>query len=120
MGEVETEVQEGNNLNIYIYILYDSLFLLLTHINIYRFDQGPPETVTPLGHFTWTAQDDLVAKVDIEQVPFFNAPIYTENKQQIGKIDEIFGNIRDYYVSIRLSENIKASSFVKDTPVSPF
>ena len=73
--------------------------------------------MTPLGHFTWTVQDDLVAKVDIEQVPFFNAPIYTENKQQIGKIDEIFGNIRDYYVSIKLSENIKASSFQKDTQV---
>lgn len=79
------------------------------------YDQGPPETVTPLGHFTWTVQDDLVAKVDIEQVPFFNAPIYTESKQQIGKIDEIFGNIRDYYVSIKLSENMKASSFEKDT-----
>ncbi|XP_066583939.1 probable H/ACA ribonucleoprotein complex subunit 1 [Prorops nasuta] len=78
------------------------------------FDQGPPETVIPLGHFTWTAQDDLVAKVDIEDVPFFNAPIYTENKQQIGKIDEIFGNIRDYYVSVKLAENVKASSFQKD------
>ena len=79
------------------------------------YDQGPPEQVTALGRFTWTVQDDLVAKVDIEQVPFFNAPIYTENKQQVGKIDEIFGNIRDYYVSIKLSENIKASSFNKDT-----
>lgn len=59
----------------------------------------------------------MVAKVDIEQVPYFNAPIYTENKQQIGKIDEIFGNIRDYYVSIKLTENIKASSFEKDTKV---
>lgn len=73
--------------------------------------------MTPLGHFTWTVQDDLVAKVDIEQVPFFNAPIYTEAKQQVGKIDEIFGNIRDYYVSIKLSENIRASSFIKDTKV---
>lgn len=78
------------------------------------YDQGPPESVTPLGHFTWTVQDDLVAKVDIEQVPFFNAPIYTESKQQIGKVDEIFGNIRDYYISIKLSENTKASSFPKD------
>ncbi|CAL7952129.1 unnamed protein product [Xylocopa violacea] len=79
------------------------------------YDQGPPEQVTPLGHYKWPVQDDLVAKVNIEQVPFFNAPIYTENKQQIGKIDEIFGNIRDYYVSIKLSENIKASSFQTDT-----
>ncbi|EGI67068.1 PREDICTED: H/ACA ribonucleoprotein complex subunit 1 [Acromyrmex echinatior] len=78
------------------------------------YDQGPPETVTLLGHFTWTVENDLVLKVDIEQIPFFNAPIYTENKQQIGKIDEIFGNIRDYYVSVKLSENVKASSFQKD------
>ncbi|XP_011689444.1 PREDICTED: probable H/ACA ribonucleoprotein complex subunit 1 [Wasmannia auropunctata] len=78
------------------------------------YDQGPPETVTPLGHFTWTVENDLVLKVDIEQVPFFNAPIYTESKQQIGKIDEIFGNIRDYYVSVKLSENVKAASFQKD------
>ena len=50
-------------------------------------------------------------------MPYFNAPIYTENKQKIGKIDEIFGNIRDYYVSIKLAENMKASSFQKDTQV---
>lgn len=53
-------------------------------------------------------------------MPFFNAPIYTEAKQQIGKIDEIFGNIRDYYVSIKLSENIRASSFEKETKVTHF
>lgn len=66
----------------------------------------------------WTVQDDLVAKADIEDLPYFNAPIYTEGKQQIGKIDEIFGNIRDYYVSIKLGDNMKASSFEKDTKAS--
>lgn len=70
-----------------------------------------------MGQFEWAVQDDLVAKVQIEQVPYFNAPIYLENKQQIGKIDEIFGNIRDYYVSIKLSDNIKAGSFEKKVPV---
>ncbi|KAM3959140.1 gar1 ribonucleoprotein [Aphomia sociella] len=74
-------------------------------------DYGPPETVIPLGHYGWTVQDDLVCKVDIEDVPYFNAPIYLENKEQIGKIDEIFGNLRDYYVSVKLGENIKAKSF---------
>ncbi|KAL6445066.1 hypothetical protein ACFW04_002165 [Cataglyphis niger] len=78
------------------------------------YDQGPPETVTPLGHYQWPVEDMIVVKGEIEQVPFFNAPIYMANKQQIGKIDEIFGNIRDYYVSIKL-ENTKASSFEKDT-----
>lgn len=75
------------------------------------FDQGPPERVIPLGYFAYTAQDDLICKVEIEDVPFFNAPIYLENKEQIGKIDEIFGNLRDYSVSIRLGENMKANSF---------
>lgn len=78
------------------------------------FDQGPPEQVIPLGFFDYTVQDDLVCKVEIEDVPFFNAPIYLENKEQVGKIDEIFGNIRDYSVTIRLGENMKAGSFKKN------
>ncbi|KAJ8729737.1 hypothetical protein PYW08_001318 [Mythimna loreyi] len=74
-------------------------------------DQGPPESVIPLGHYGWTVQDDLICKVDIEDVPYFNAPIFLENKEQIGKIDEIFGNLRDYFVSVKMSDNFKASSF---------
>lgn len=81
------------------------------------FDQGPPERVIPLGYFDYSCQDDLICKVEIEDVPFFNAPIYLENKEQIGKIDEIFGNLRDYFVSIRLGENMKASSFKKNQKV---
>lgn len=71
----------------------------------------------PLGFYDYSVQDDLVCKVEIEDVPFFNAPIYLENKEQIGKIDEIFGNIRDYSVSIRLGENMKAGSFKKNQKV---
>lgn len=65
----------------------------------------------PLGSYLYPAQDDLVVKVEIEDVPYFNAPIYLENKEQIGKIDEIFGNIRDYYVSVKLSDDVKVKSF---------
>lgn len=85
-----------------------------------KFDTGPPERVIPLGYFDYACQDDLVCKVTIEDVPYFNAPIYLENKEQIGKIDEIFGNLRDFYVSIKLSENIKASSFNSQQKVSFF
>ncbi|KAJ8870240.1 hypothetical protein PR048_029261 [Dryococelus australis] len=69
--------------------------------------------VIPLGFFSHPCQDDLVCKVEIEDVPYFNAPIYLENKEQIGKVDEIFGNIRDYYVSVKLGEDVKAKSFKK-------
>ncbi|XP_046682766.1 probable H/ACA ribonucleoprotein complex subunit 1 [Homalodisca vitripennis] len=77
------------------------------------FDQGPPETVIPLGYYSYLCQKDLVCKVEIEDVPYFNAPIYLENKECIGKIDEIFGNLQDYYVSIKPNENVSASSFEK-------
>uniref|UniRef100_T1HC83 H/ACA ribonucleoprotein complex subunit n=3 Tax=Rhodnius TaxID=13248 RepID=T1HC83_RHOPR len=76
------------------------------------FNEGPPERVIPIGHYSHACQDDLVLKVDLnEEVPYFNAPIYTEDKNQIGKIDEIFGPIKDYFVSVKLSENIKAKNF---------
>ncbi|XP_002027029.2 LOW QUALITY PROTEIN: keratin, type II cytoskeletal 1 [Drosophila persimilis] len=53
------------------------------------FDNGPPERVIPIGNFVYTCQNDLICKVAIEDVPYFNAPIFLENKEQIGKIDEI-------------------------------
>ncbi len=46
-------------------------------------DQGPPEHVIPLGNMAHTCQDDLVLKVTQTDVPYFNAPIYLENKQQV-------------------------------------
>lgn len=82
-----------------------------------NFDQGPPDQVIPLGYVDYSVQDDLVCKVELEDVPYFNAPIYLENKEQIGKIDEIFGNIRDYSVTIRLGEDMKAGSFKKSQKV---
>ena len=33
---------------------------------------------------------------------------------QVGKIDEIFGTLRDYFVSVNLSDTVKAKSFEKD------
>lgn len=65
----------------------------------------------PFGSFSYGCQDDLVVKAEIENVPYFNAPIYLENKEQIGKVDEIFGNVKDYSISVKLSENMKADHF---------
>lgn len=42
------------------------------------------------------AEDDLVCHSTNEKVPYFNAPIFLENKEQIGKIDEIFGHVTDF------------------------
>lgn len=65
-----------------------------------------------IGYLDYTCQDDLVLKSEIEDVPYFNAPIFLENKSQIGKIDEIFGTLRDYSVSVKLGDNMNASGFI--------
>ena len=53
----------------------------------------------------------MVCKVTIDDVPYFNAPVFLENKQQVGKIDEIFGTLKDYFISVKLNDDIKVSSF---------
>ncbi|KAI4819151.1 H/ACA ribonucleoprotein complex subunit 1 [Gymnodraco acuticeps] len=78
-------------------------------------DYGPPEYVVAVGEFVHPCEDDLVVKCTTEEnkVPYFNAPVYLENKEQIGKVDEIFGQLRDFYFSVKLSDNMKATSFKK-------
>ncbi|BFZ17775.1 hypothetical protein BsWGS_20814 [Bradybaena similaris] len=76
-------------------------------------DQGPPEEVMEIGYMTHTCEEDLVCKSVSDKIPYFNAPIYLQNKQQIGKVDEIFGPIKDFYFSVKLSDNMKAGSFDK-------
>lgn len=51
-----------------------------------------------LGEFMHPCEDDIVCKCTTEEnkVPYFNAPVYLENKEQIGKVDEIFGQLRDF------------------------
>ncbi|KAB0377514.1 hypothetical protein FD755_011958 [Muntiacus reevesi] len=53
-----------------------------------------------LGEFLHPCEDDIVYKctTDENKVPYFNAPVYLENKEQIGKVDEIFGQLRDFYL----------------------
>ncbi|OQV19457.1 putative H/ACA ribonucleoprotein complex subunit 1 [Hypsibius exemplaris] len=63
----------------------------------------PPQSVIEFGVLTHPCENDLVLKSNLEKVPYFNAPIYLENKEPIGKVDEIFGPIRDYSVSVKLA-----------------
>ncbi|KAI6651556.1 H/ACA ribonucleoprotein complex subunit 1-like [Oopsacas minuta] len=79
-----------------------------------QYDQGPPEHVEEVGHFLQPCEGDLVCKSDHTKVPFFNAPLYLENKQRIGKVDDIFGPMTDYFFSVKLDDNMKASSFAPD------
>ena len=49
-----------------------------------------------LGTVSHPCENDLVCKCTHHRVPYFNAPVYLENKQPIGKVDEILGSITDF------------------------
>merc|ERR1719483_960936 len=64
------------------------------------------------------AENDLVCTITTdEKMPHFNAPIYLENKTQIGKLDEIFGQIKNAGFSIKMDNNVKAKNMAAATKV---
>ena len=48
-----------------------------------------------------------------EQVPYFNGPIFLENKTQVGKVEEIFGPINASMFTIKMGDGIVATSYSK-------
>ncbi|KAJ1956848.1 H/ACA snoRNP pseudouridylase subunit [Dipsacomyces acuminosporus] len=72
---------------------------------------GPPDTVLEMGTYMHACEGEMVCKSTNEKIPFFNAPIYLENKTQIGKVDEILGPINEVYFTVKLQEGVVADSF---------
>ncbi|AMD19777.1 HCL374Cp [Eremothecium sinecaudum] len=73
--------------------------------------QGPPETVIEMGQFIHDCEGDIVCRSINTKIPYFNAPIFLENKTQIGKVDEILGPLNEVFFTIKCSEGVKATSF---------
>ncbi|KAF5376524.1 hypothetical protein D9757_008309 [Collybiopsis confluens] len=81
-------------------------------------DFGPPDTVLEMGSFVHAVEDEMLCSSSMpDKVPYFNAPIYLQNKSVIGKVDEILGPINEVYFSIKMSEGVVASSFQKGDKV---
>ncbi|KAL8829914.1 MAG: hypothetical protein Q9191_001734 [Dirinaria sp. TL-2023a] len=53
----------------------------------------------------------MVCESNNPKIPYFNAPIYLENKTAIGKVDEILGPINQVFFTIKPQEGIVATSF---------
>jgi H/ACA ribonucleoprotein complex subunit 1 len=71
-----------------------------------------------MGLFVHAVEDEMLcASVMADKVPYFNAPIYLQNKSVIGKVDEILGPINEVYFSIKMGEGMVASSFKKGDKV---
>ncbi|CCA74115.1 probable nucleolar rRNA processing protein GAR1 [Serendipita indica DSM 11827] len=83
-----------------------------------QFDTGPPDTVLEMGQFIHAVEDEMLcSSVLKDKIPYFNAPIYLENKSSIGKVDEILGPINEVYFSVKMAEGMVASSFRKGDKV---
>lgn len=87
-----------------------------TRLDKRRDSDMPVGDVIYSGYIYKECENDLVIKSQLENtVPYFNGRIFLENKEEIGKVDEILGKVTDYYFSVRLKEGILAKSFSKDT-----
>ncbi|KAL2866644.1 H/ACA ribonucleoprotein complex subunit GAR1/NAF1 [Aspergillus lucknowensis] len=72
---------------------------------------GPPDQVLEMGTFMHACEGEMVCESVNPKIPYFNAPIYLENKTPIGKIDEVLGPINQVYFTIKPQEGIVATSF---------
>eukprot|EP00195_Chlamydomonas_chlamydogama_P007069 CAMPEP_0202894748 /NCGR_PEP_ID=MMETSP1392-20130828/4078_1 /ASSEMBLY_ACC=CAM_ASM_000868 /TAXON_ID=225041 /ORGANISM="Chlamydomonas chlamydogama, Strain SAG 11-48b" /LENGTH=172 /DNA_ID=CAMNT_0049579525 /DNA_START=270 /DNA_END=785 /DNA_ORIENTATION=- len=74
-------------------------------------DQGPPESVVEAGTYLHACEGEAVVKLTNEKIPYFNAPIYLENKTQIGKVEEILGSINNAHFTIKMADGVVATSY---------
>ncbi|KAL1633394.1 H/ACA snoRNP pseudouridylase subunit [Diplodia intermedia] len=80
---------------------------------------GPPDQVYEMGSFMHACEGEIVCESINTKIPYFNAPIYLENKASthagdmgpIGKVDEILGPLNQVYFTIKPQEGIQATSF---------
>ena len=71
-----------------------------------------------MGSFVHAVEDEMLcSSVMTDKVPYFNAPIYLQNKSVIGKVDEILGPINQVYFSVKMGEGMVAASFKKGDKV---
>lgn len=61
--------------------------------------------------FQHPCEGEAVCKLSNTQIPYFNAPIYLENKTQVGKVEEVFGPINAVYFTIKMADGVVATSY---------
>jgi H/ACA ribonucleoprotein complex subunit 1 len=74
-------------------------------------------TMLAMGAFVHACEGEMVCKSINAKIPYFNAPIFLENKSQIGKVDEILGPLNEVYFTVKMQEGMIAKSFKADDKV---
>ncbi|KAI5854810.1 Gar1/Naf1 RNA binding region-domain-containing protein [Tricharina praecox] len=75
------------------------------------FSTGPPDTVQEMGTVMHSCEGEIVCVSSNTKIPYFNAPIYLENKSVVGKVDEILGPMNQVYFTVKPQDGIVATSF---------
>ncbi|KAI8380889.1 Gar1/Naf1 RNA binding region-domain-containing protein [Radiomyces spectabilis] len=70
-----------------------------------------------MGTFMQACEGEMVCKSINPKIPYFNAPIFLENKSQIGKVDEILGPLNEVFFTVKMQEGMVATSFKVDDKV---
>ena len=71
-----------------------------------------------MGSFVHAVEDEMLCASSMpDKVPYFNAPIYLQNKSEIGKVDELLGPINEVYFSVKMGQGMVANSFKKGDKV---
>lgn len=73
--------------------------------------------VLVVGAFQSACEGEMVCKLNNPKVPFFNAPIYLQDKTMIGKIDEILGPLNEIFFTVKMQDGQTANTFKKDDKV---
>lgn len=63
------------------------------------------------GSFAHPCEGEAVLKLTNDKIPYFNAPIYLQNKTQIGKVEEILGPINNVFFTVKMSDGVVATSY---------
>ena len=80
--------------------------------------QGPPAEIVEAGAVMHGCENDLVCLWEVSgKVPYFNAPMFLQNKQQIGKVDEILGKVNELVFTIKMDAGVLSTSFQKKDSV---
>ena len=75
------------------------------------FDQVPPEYVEAIAEFSHACEGLLICNVLGGNVPLLMRSIYLQNKNKIGKVDDVFGPMNKPGLAIKPDEGVKAESF---------
>lgn len=64
-----------------------------------------------MGTVMHSCEGEIVCVSVNPKIPYFNAPIYLENKSVVGKVDEILGPMNQVYFTVKPQNGIVATSF---------